>query len=193
MTFYKYARQQWRDRDRNEQMRQIWRQRLKEWRQQDRIERIERPTRLSKARSLGYKAKPGIILVRGRIRRGGRKRRSIKAGRRPKRAGRLKFTPKKSLMQIMEERVARKYPNLEVLNSYPVAKDGHHKWFEHILIDPDHPAIEQDDDYADVAKQRGRAYRGKTGAGRKMRGLRNRGKGAEKARPSNRANDRRSN
>ncbi|MDY6778307.1 MAG: 50S ribosomal protein L15e [Candidatus Nanohaloarchaea archaeon] len=193
MTFYKYARQQWRDRDQDETLRKIWQQRLKEWRDEPRIKRIDNPTRLAKARSLGYKAKPGYVLIRGRIRRGGRKRRKIKAGRRPKRAGHVKFTPRKSLQQIMEERVARRYPNLEVLNSYPVAKDGIHKWFEHILVDPDHSAIQQDDDINWIADQPGRVHRGKTSAGRRSRGLQNRGKGAEKNRPSNRSNDRQGN
>jgi len=193
MTFYTYAREQWRKRNDDETLRKIWQQRLKEWRDEEAITRIENPTRLAKARSLGYKAKPGIIMVRGRMMRGGRRRRKIKAGRRPKRAGQMKFTPTKNHRQIMEERVSRTYPNMEVLNSYAVAKDGIHKWFEHILIDPEHPAITNDDDYADIAAQSGRAERGKTGAGREARGLRNRGKGAEKVRPSNRANDRQAN
>ncbi len=193
MSFYQYARDQWRQKDGKAALRKVWQQRLKEWRQQDRIERIDRPTRLSKARSLGYKPKPGVILVRGRIRRGGRKRRSISKGRRPKRAGMLKFTPKKGLMHIMEERVANEYPNLEVLNSYPVAKDGKHKWFEHILVDPDHPAIESDENYSWIKDQPGRVHRGKTSAGRSTRGLKNKGKGAEKVRPSNRTNNRQAN
>ncbi|MDY6771036.1 MAG: 50S ribosomal protein L15e [Candidatus Nanohaloarchaea archaeon] len=193
MTFYSYAREQWRDRNDDETLRKIWQQRLKEWREQDAITRIERPTRIAKARSIGYKAKPGVIVVRGRVMRGSRRRRDIKAGRRPKRAGQVKFSPKKNYRQIMEERVSQKYPNLEVLNSYPVAKDGIHKWFEHVLIDPEHPAIKNDDDYQDVAKQRGRAERGLTGAGKETRGLRNKGKGAEKARPSRRANRQREN
>lgn len=193
MTFYTYAREQWRERNDDETLRRIWQQRLKEWRDEDAITRIENPTRLPKARSLGYKAKPGIVMVRGRLRRGGRRRRKFKGGRVPKRAGRVLFTPQKNHRQIMEERVSQRYPNLEILNSYPVAKDGIHKWFEHILIDPEHPAIKNDDDYADIAQQRGRAERGKTGAGRRTRGLTNKGTGAEKTRPSNRANDRQAN
>ncbi|MCD6222908.1 MAG: 50S ribosomal protein L15e, partial [Thermoplasmata archaeon] len=39
-----------------------------------------------------------------------------------------------------------------------------------------------------IVHDRGRAFRGKTSAGKKGRGLRNKGKGAEKARPSVRAN-----
>jgi len=190
MSLYQYAREQWRNRADDETLRTIWQQRLKEWRDQDRITRIENPTRLAKARSLGYKAKPGIVLVRGRMRGGGRRKRAIKAGRRPKRAGQRRFTPGKNHRQIMEERIARRYPNLEVLNSYAVAKDGKHKWFEAILVDPDHPAIAEDDDLGWITEDRGRTHRGRTGAGKEGRGLRNKGKGAENVRPSNRANRR---
>jgi large subunit ribosomal protein L15e len=157
------------------------------------MKKIDRPTRLAKARSLGYKPKPGVVLIRSRIRKGGRRRRDIKAGRRPKRAGQILYTPKKNRIQIMEERVARKHPNLEIVNTYPVAKDGGHHWYEHILIDPHHPAVKNDDNLSQLADQRGRAHRGKTSAGRRVRGLKNKGKGAEKVRPSNRANDRQAN
>ncbi|MCJ7450389.1 MAG: 50S ribosomal protein L15e [Candidatus Nanohaloarchaeota archaeon QJJ-9] len=182
MTFYKHARKAWRNP--SDKMEKIWRQRLKDWRKQPAIERIENPTRIAKARSLGYKAKPGFVLVRGRIRRGGRKRAKIKAGRKPKKSGRTRYTPKENLMQIMEERVSDKHPNLEVLASYPVAKDGIYKWFEHVLVDPDHPSIKNDDSVASAAEKSGRAERGLTNAGKKSRGLENRGKGAEKVRPS---------
>jgi large subunit ribosomal protein L15e len=52
---------------------------------------------------------------------------------------------------MAEERVARKYPNLEVLNSYWVWQDGRHKWFEVILVDPNHPAIKSDKDVGWIA------------------------------------------
>ena len=45
-----------------------------------------------------------------------------------------------------EERVARKYPNLEVIGSYWVWEDGISKWFEIILVDPDSPSIKTDKD-----------------------------------------------
>ena len=55
-----------------------------------------------------------------------------------------KYTPAKSIKLIGEERVARKYPNLEVLNSYWVWEDGVSKWFEVILVDPSSPSIISD-------------------------------------------------
>ena len=45
---------------------------------------------------------------------------------------------------ICEQRAARKFPNLEVLNSYYLAKDGKHIWYEIILVDPQHPVIKAD-------------------------------------------------
>jgi large subunit ribosomal protein L15e len=87
----------------------------------------------------------------------------------------------KNMRLIAEERAARKFPNLEVLNSYWVWEDGRFKWYEVIMVDPailpDHP----------IADQTGRAFRGITSAGREVRGLRNRGLGAEKFRPSRNA------
>lgn len=187
MTFYTYVRKQWQNP--NEAMDKIWQQRLKGWREEDRFTRIDRPTRLPKARSLGYKAKTGVVMVRSRIRKGGRIRPQFHGGRKPSSAGRVHYTPQKNHMGILEERVNRKYPNLEVVGSYPVAKDGKQKWYEHVMIDPEHSAIKNDDRLSDYVDQRGRAHRGKTNAGRKSRGLENRGKGAEKMRPSNNAND----
>jgi large subunit ribosomal protein L15e len=100
-----------------------------------------------------------------------------------------KLVPKKSIQLIAEERVARKYPNLEVLNSYPLGSDGTHEYFEVIMIDPNHPAILSDPQLGWVANKahRGRVHRGLTKAGKKARGLLHRGGGTEKARPSVRA------
>jgi large subunit ribosomal protein L15e len=73
-----------------------------------------------------------------------------------------------------------------VLNSYWVGEDGSQKWHEIVLVDPHHPAIENDDDLNWICddSHRGRAFRGKTSAGHKGRGLRKRGKGTEHTRPS---------
>ena len=65
-------------------------------------------------------------------------------------------------------------------------------WYEIILVDKSHPAIKADKKMSWVCsgKHKNRAFRGLTSAGRKSRGLRNKGKGAEKVRPSQRANKR---
>ncbi|MDI6642933.1 MAG: 50S ribosomal protein L15e [Candidatus Hodarchaeaceae archaeon] len=172
-----------------ETSRELMRSRMREWRREPVIVRVEHPTKLARARALGYKAKQGIIVVRTRVRKGGRRKVRPTRGRRPKRMGVSKIVPKKSIQLIAEERVSRKYPNLEVLNSYHLGSDGTREYFEVIMLDPHHPAIRSDPQLGWIASkaQRGRAHRGLTRAGRKTRGLMARGKGAERIRPSVRA------
>jgi len=123
---------------------ELMRQRVIRWRRQPSIVRIDRPTRLDRARRLGYKAKKGFVIVRVKIRRGGRRKPRPRMGRRQKRMGVSKYTPAKGLKLIAEERAARKYPNLEVLSSYWVWEDGTSKWFEVIFVDPHHPSVRSD-------------------------------------------------
>jgi len=98
----------------------------------------------------------------------------------------------KSIQRIAEERAAKHYPNLEALNSYWIGEDGRHKYYEVILVDPRHPAIVNDPkiNWITDPSHRGRAFRGLTSAGKKGRGLRYKGKGAEKVRPSIGAHER---
>jgi large subunit ribosomal protein L15e len=146
-----------------ENLKDILKKRLIEWRKQKVVERIDKSTRIDKARKLGYKAKLGFVLARVRVRKGGRKRRLYgRKGRRPKRAGIVKFTPAKSLQRIAEEKANKKFPNLEVLNSYWVGEDGMYKWFETVLVDPNHPNIKKDPEINWICKQRGRVFRGLT-------------------------------
>lgn len=170
---YHYLSQQWK-RPYDEEHGLLMRQRLVKWRREPAIVRIEKPTRLDRARALGYKAKQGFVVVRVRVRKGGMRKQRPNKGRRPKRMGVYGFAPAKSLRLIAEERAARKYPNLEVLNSYYVGEDGLYKWFEVILVDPHHPAICSDPDIKWICEKqhRGRVFRGLTSAGKKMRGLR---------------------
>jgi large subunit ribosomal protein L15e len=167
-------------------------ERLLTWRRQTSVTRLERPTRLDRARAIGWKAKEGFILARVRVRRGGQGKRAIIAGRRPKRKGILRMTLKKSLQRIAEERAAKHYPNLEVLNSYWVGEDGQQKFFEVLLIDPAHPQIVSDPQVQWIVSSvhKGRAFRGLTRAGKDGRGLHWKGKGTEQFRPS-RARNRR--
>uniref|UniRef100_A0A7J3ZLE2 Large ribosomal subunit protein eL15 n=1 Tax=Fervidicoccus fontis TaxID=683846 RepID=A0A7J3ZLE2_9CREN len=174
---------------------ELMRQRLIKWRREPSIVRVEEPTRLDRARSLGYKAKQGIIVVRVRVRKGGLRRERPNAGRRPKRMGVYGYAPAKSIRLIAEERAARKYPNMEVLNSYYVGEDGQHKWYEVILVDPHHPAVKNDPELKWICNKsnRGRVFRGLTSAGKKMRGLRkSRGlKGTQKYKMKKKAKERR--
>jgi len=147
---YRHLREAWK-RPKDSYVGDAMRQRVIVWRRQPSTVRIDKPTRLDRARSVGYKAKKGFVVVRTRVRRGGRRKIRPVLGRRQKRMGVTKFTPAKSKRLIAEERTARKYPNLEVLNSYWVWQDGQHKWFEIILVDPSHPAIKSDKDVGWVA------------------------------------------
>jgi len=185
---YKYVARAWKKPEASFVRELMW-QRVIDWRRQPAILRVEKPTRLDRARKLGYKAKQGFVIVRVRARRGGFRRVRPKAGRRPKRMGVAKLKPAKSLRLIAEERAARKFPNMEVLNSYWVWEDGRSKWFEVIMVDPNHPAIKSDKDVNWIcdAVHRGRVFRGLTSAGKEVRGLRHKGRGAEKARPSRKA------
>lgn len=182
MGVYKYIREAWKKP--RENMPDIMKSRLILWRKQPACIRIKRPTRLDRARSLGYKAKEGIIIVRQRLIRGGRQK-PLSGKRRPKRMTRRKIVGK-SYQQIAEERAARNFTNCEVLNSYLVAKDGKYAWHEIILIDKANPSILKDKNLKWIAKphHKGRAARGLTSAGKKSRGLYHKGKGAEKLRPS---------
>jgi len=189
MGVYKYIQTLWKKPKKN--MPELWKQRLVTWRREPVTVRIERPTRLDKARSLGYKSLQGFVLVRQRVNRGGRMRPKMRKGRRPKTQRRKKIVAK-SHQTIAEERSNKKYPNCEVLNSYWVAEDGKYKWYEIILIDPEHPVIKSRKNlkWINEPQHRGRVYRGLTSSGRKSRGLGNKGKGAEKVRPSLRAKGR---
>lgn len=130
---------------RGQKIKDLIRDRMIEWRKEPRFKKIEKPTRLDRARGLGYKSKGGFVLVRARIGRGGRKRPLYgKRGRKPSKAGLVRYTPRKSLRKIAEQRVQKKYPNLNVLNSYWAAEDGRYVWFEVILVDLNSPEIKKD-------------------------------------------------
>jgi len=186
MSLTKYLKELWKRPKAN--LGDIYRARLIKWRQEPVLVKVGKPLRLDRAKALGYKAKQGYILVRQRLPRGGRKKEKIRSGRRPKRMShRLDLSS--NYQQVAEQRAAKRYANCEVLNSYYVAKDGKHYWYEVILVDTSHPAILADSRISWIAsnKQHGRVFRGLTSAGRRSRGLRHKGKGAEKVRPSRNA------
>ena len=182
---YSYVREAWKHPDKSAVRTLLW-ERYQEWRREDSVVRIGRPTRIDRARSLGYRAKQGIALARVKVRRGGRRVSRYVRARRSHNMGVRRLTMAKSIQRIAEERASRKFPNMEVLNSYWVGEDGRQKWYEIILVDPHHPAIRSDKTLSWLCSstQRGRAERGKTSAGRKGRGMRHRGIGTEKTRPS---------
>lgn len=160
-----------------------YKSRIIKWNTEPTINRVERPTNISRARELGYKAKDGIIIVRVRLHGGSRKRKHQAGGRKPSKSGRY-FTQSKSLQAIAEERAARKFTNFEVLNSYFVGAAGSRRFFEIILLDKNSNAIKEDKQYKNVIKQNGRAFRGLTSAGRRHRGIIRKRFGSHKLRPS---------
>merc|ERR1719456_1225078 len=150
------------------------------------IIRAQHPTRPDKARRLGYKAKQGMVIYRSRVRRGNRKRPNAKGivyGK-PKHQGiSVKF--RRNHRSVAEERVGRVAQNLRVLNSYWVCQDSSYKWFEVILVDPNHKAIRNDPRLNWICKgvHAHRECRGLTAAGRKYRGLQKKGHRANFTRP----------
>ncbi|MGB9660154.1 MAG: 50S ribosomal protein L15e [Nitrososphaerales archaeon] len=132
----------------NEFWQKIWKEKpesIKEraiaWRKEPAIVRVEKPSRIDKARRLGYKAKQGYIVVRVRVGRGGMRKSRPKAGRRPKHLGTVKIKANVNYREVAERRISERYPNLKVLNSYFLYKDGKYAWYEVILVDPNHPVI----------------------------------------------------
>lgn len=143
MGAYKYMSKAWKKPE-NAALDQYLRQAAISWRKDSVIKRLQFPTRPDRARSLGYRKKQGFVVTRVRVRKGGARKKRPSSGRRPRALGVSKFTRAKSLKRIAEERVAKRFPNLAVLNSYYVWEDGTSKWFEVVLVDPSHPAIKKD-------------------------------------------------
>ena len=81
----------------------LW-NRMQEWRREGSVVRVERPTRIDRARSLGYKAKQGIAVARVQVRRGGRRASRYVRARRSARMGKNRLTAGKSIQRIAEER-----------------------------------------------------------------------------------------
>ncbi len=168
--FYGFLRQTWKKPKVN--LRELLKYRLMEWRTQNVVVRADGPTRLDKARELGYKAKLGYAIARVRVKKGGRRRRKPEKGRGPRHAGLVHFTPK-SLQWIAEEKAQRRFSNMEVLNSYWVGSDGVDDWYEIIMVDPKHPTIISDSNVNWVLNpaNKKRVFHGKTSAGKKSREL----------------------
>lgn len=180
---YSYINKFWKKQS-GEEFRQLRWQRLVDWRRENTVTRIERPTRLDRARELGYLAKPGFVMARTKVRRGSLRKSRPNKGRVASKMGVIKITMDKSLQRIAEERTAKHYPNLEILNSYFVGADGKSKFYEVILVDPHNPSIKNDEQMSWTIKDKKRVYRGKTSEGKKNRGLRKKGKRSVHHRPS---------
>jgi large subunit ribosomal protein L15e len=164
---YHYLREMWRA-----PSKELTHSRMIQWRAGDAIARVDKPLRLDRARALGYKAKRGILVFRVRIIRGGRKRPRHTHGRVSRKQHERKIL-KMSYQWVAEQRVSKRYPSLEVLNSYLLGKDGKHYFFEVIAVDISKPEIANDSNFAWLLRgeNRRRAERGLTSAAKKSRGL----------------------
>ena len=135
MCAYKHMAEAWR-KPANSYLKATMQDAAIKWRRDPTILRLDRPTRLDRASNLGYRAKQGFVVVRVRIRKGGARKHRPISGRRQRAMGVTKFTRSKSLKSIAQDRVAKKFPNLKVMNSYWVWQDGRNMWFETVLVDP---------------------------------------------------------
>jgi len=152
MSLYKAIEKAW-DKPDESYVGELMKRRLVKWRREPSVVKIDKPTRLDRAHKLGYKAKPGFIVARARVRRGGRRKSRPRKGRKPRRMLVHHFPPKKSLQRIAEERANRRFPNLEVIGSYWVWEDGLSIWFEVIMVDPNQPGIKKDRNLGWVARK----------------------------------------
>ncbi|KAJ5455372.1 hypothetical protein N7475_010493 [Penicillium sp. IBT 31633x] len=146
-----------------------------ELRQLNAIHRASRPSRPDKARRLGYKAKQGYVIYRARVRRGGRKRPVPKGATygKPTNHGVNQLKYQRALKSTAEERVGRRAANLRVLNSYWINQDSTYKYYEVILVDPQHKAIRRDAriNWICAPVHKHRESRGLTATGKKSRGI----------------------
>lgn len=179
---YSYLKQAWQNQSREDTQKN-----LIAWRASDAVVKLDKPSRLDRARALGYKAKKGIVVVRVRIARGGRQRPRHKHGRKPRKQYVRKIL-KMSYQWVAEIRATKKFDNLEVLNSYYIGQDGKYFFYEVIMLDPSKPEIKNDKIYSWIfdGTHRGRAERGLTSAAKKSRGMRTKSHDL-KVRPSQRA------
>lgn len=165
---YHYIRNAWKKPDVK-----TLRERMIEWRRSEAVVKVDKPLRLDRARSLGYKAKKGVIVARVRVVRGGHKRSRPNKGRQIR-----KLTIRKNLdlnyKAIAERRAQAKFKNLEVLNSYNIGKDGKYYFYEVILVDPRRQEIQNDKQLSFICnpKNKNRVLRGLTSSQKKSRGLR---------------------
>eukprot|EP00241_Pyramimonas_parkeae_P011229 CAMPEP_0114226850 /NCGR_PEP_ID=MMETSP0058-20121206/1463_1 /TAXON_ID=36894 /ORGANISM="Pyramimonas parkeae, CCMP726" /LENGTH=204 /DNA_ID=CAMNT_0001337625 /DNA_START=42 /DNA_END=656 /DNA_ORIENTATION=+ len=196
MGAYKYVEELWKKKQ-SDVLRFLLRVRCWEYRHLPGIYRLNHPSRPDKARRMGYKAKQGYVIYRVRVRRGGRKR-PVSKGQvygKPVNQGITQLKAARNLRNVAEERVGRRAGNLRVLNSYWVNQDSTYKYFEVVMIDPMHKVIRQDPRISWIVNpvHKHRELRGLTSAGRKFRGLQNKGHSANKLRGSKQATWKRNN
>lgn len=107
---------------------------LQEARNQPIIKRIDGPTKLAKAKSVGYRAKQGYIIVRVRVSKGDFRRPRANHARRPSKSG-IYYKLAISKENIARNRALKVFKNMDVVGSYFLIEDGKNKWFEIVMLD----------------------------------------------------------
>jgi len=157
----------------------LMRQRGIEYRKEElAVVKVDHPTNLPSARSVGYRAKQGIFVVRVRVRKGTGTHHRPQNKRRPKRQGQAKLSRRLSTQAMAEEKASKHFENAEVIGSYKVGEDGTKHYYEVVLADRTASTIINDKNLSWLAYQQGRAERGKTYAGgsNKLTNLKNKRK-----------------
>merc|ERR1711981_19242 len=171
MGAYKYQNELWRKKQ-SDVMKYILRLRAWHLRQLPAIHRASRPSRPEKARLMGCKAKQGYVVYRVRVRRGCRKRLAPKGATygKPVHEGvnQLKF--QRRIQSVAEERAGKAMGGLRVVNSYWAAEDSTYKYYEVVMVDPQHKVIRRDADMNWIAQpvHKHRELKGLTSAGKKI-------------------------
>ena len=80
-NMYGYVKEAWKRPKDGEMGERHW-ERMVEFRRGPSFVRVEHPTRLDRARALGYRAKQGYVVVRARVRKGSFRKHAIRKGRR---------------------------------------------------------------------------------------------------------------
>merc|ERR1711978_400858 len=169
-----YQNELWRKKQ-SDVMKYILRLRSWHFRQLPAIHRASRPSRPEKARLMGYKAKQCYVVYRVRVRRGCRKRLAPKGATygKPVHEGvnQLKF--QRRIQSVAEERAGKAMGGLRVVNSYWAAEDSTYKYYEVVMVDPQHKVIRRDADMQWITQpvHKHRECKGLTSAGKKSRGV----------------------
>ena len=101
-SMYHYLREAWKKPDTA-----VLRERMIGWRASGAVEVVDKPLRLDRARSLGYKAKKGFVVARIRVMRGGRTRRRVEVKGRKTRKQTNRKTLKMSYRWVAEMRASK--------------------------------------------------------------------------------------
>lgn len=109
-----------------------YRARLTLWRKQPVITRVDGPTNIARAHSVGYKARKDFVVARVRVKKGKRIRARADQGRKPGR-NRKRENPGKGWQWFAEQKALRRFPNLSLIGSYYVGEDGQQSFYEIVM------------------------------------------------------------